>query len=558
MNANIMGLLNNTLDIVKFINENMEPIDSLVEETEAINRVLLQKVNEVNRLYTLLNEKEKQETFMILSREFSSDSLMHIYLLSILLYCVHKEDILHELLVIVLSDKLNIYQSVLIEYQIAREEFLHGSYADMYHLRRKLHSYNVLKFCKMVQQPKYIPYNDRNKNRVVIVTKQILAIKHAPTRIVLEQCYTLIKELGMEVFLVVSPTSDLNNQEILWYNMANESCIDQFDGNYIVTYDANKVYVRQEELNDDFVIIYKNVPIHGKQIKFENSRTEDLKHIIDRIYDLNPMFVYDMGSINPISDACNCFTTVVSMHMAYGNPVSDASILLTLLEKGKQDGEISKSAVMEGYNQIILKDKFIFPIDNPSNPFNRSDYKINENAFVIALVGNRLQKELTDKFKAVLKQIMKHNQNINLMIIGDFPEYISFFQDQTFDQRIYYMGYQDELADVIVMADLFLNPPRRGGGTSALISLMAGVPVLTLADGDVAGNVGPQFTAANYDELIEILELYYSDMSFYNRQKESGILLANELTDFTNSLKNNVTRIEKAILQLEGRVTSED
>ena len=49
--------------------------------------------------------------------------------------------------------------------------------------------------------------------------------------------------------------------------------------------------------------------------------------------------------------------------------------------------------------------------------------------------------------------------------------------------------------------DAYLNPPRYGGGSSAAFALAMGVPVLTLATGDVANIAGPRFVFASFDEI---------------------------------------------------------
>lgn len=83
------------------------------------------------------------------------------------------------------------------------------------------------------------------------------------------------------------------------------------------------------------------------------------------------------------------------------------------------------------------------------------------------------------------------------------------------------------------VTDLYLNPERAGGGFSSVMALMAGIPVLTLPDCDVARMAGEAFTVPDYEAMADAAAAYVSDTEFYQRQAEK----ANETKEQNSPLK---------------------
>lgn len=556
MNKTITEIIKNIIEIVSFANESLALSNGLDNKDQLLNSPYIkEKMNSTNKLYLSLTNTDKLEFYNILNTEFEQDSIMHIYLLSILLYCVHTDEIIERITDIIINSNINIYKSVLLEFLIAYEIFRYSDHGDLYQLRRRLHSYNVKKYCNSIEISRnFIPYENRNKNRIVVITEQLLGLNHAPSKMILEQCYELEKNLGMEVFLITSPIRNSYIDELIWFDSFSENRLSYLDGNYIAFYEDGEIFYKGEELNDEFIIVYKNIPIRGRQLLFEENNIEELKMLINKINKFNPLFVYDMGSIHPLADACNSFTTVVSMSMGYGYPVSDAPILLSLNKNGESQDDRSIISILDNNNQVVLNDKFIFSLDKPTNPHNRAQYGLSKNVFLIAIVGNRLDAEITTDFIGMLRHVMLNDNEIEILLIGKYPNYETYFIDAIFKDRVHFMGWQEDFANFITISNIFLNPPRKGGGTSALIALSSGVPVITLSEGDVAGNVGADFICKDYKEMEAVIKKYKQDKEFYKDQSIKGINYTHKKTDLTGNLKNNLNRIEETILMLEGKL----
>lgn len=105
-------------------------------------------------------------------------------------------------------------------------------------------------------------------------------------------------------------------------------------------------------------------------------------------------------------------------------------------------------------------------------------------------------------------------------------------------------GVVKDILSVIEHFDLYVNPIRRGGGTSVIEAMYKKIPAVTVDYGDV----GDQFCCKNYDEMVPIIKEYITNKKFYEAQAK----LAGELADeYLDSFKE-FARIMKEYYKLQG------
>jgi hypothetical protein len=559
MKKSVSDLLNSLIQTVAFYDEKIAGNESYSEFANSIDYV--QRLERINNLYTALSEQDKEEFYRVLDDEFRSDIPLYIFLLSFMIKAVNSNGIIEKLIEIICKGQLDVYTSVELELQILAEINKNYEQGSMYDKQRKLHTYNSESFRAIIQPPSdYIPYQKRNKNRVVVMAEQLLALKHAPSKITYNLCYTLQQVLGMEVLLISCPivTKQIKTNNC-WTEVAiTEYYYQELNGNYVFFITGDNVLSKEYELNGYFVINYKDCNIAGRQVPFCSENTDNLRNLIQIIYEFNPAFIYNLDMVSPVAEICAGFTTLVSGAMNYGYPVSNAHILLKLAKRDEAKSSTEDIAILNPYRQLVIRDELHFDIEPPVNYENRSMYGIAEDAFLIVMIGNRLEFDLTLNFKSVLKSMFELDQKIEILLIGKYPEYQQYFSDEIFADRIHNIEYHNHLTEVLGIADLYLNPPRTGGGTSALISLYSGVPVITLPEGDVAGNVGGDFICADEQDMINTVRRYLTDKDFYKQQQQKGLAITNKLTDDTTKLKDKLSKITQAIIISEEGGLSEN
>ncbi len=549
MDKNVVSILTLLLKTVNIIEDYLKTHDNVhdINVYPPYNEIK----NEIYHIYMPFDRKEK--LFQMLEKDFSDDVRSQIYLLSILLKCTHDIRIIEQIIRLITSGNLDSYYGSVLEYEIAYELFTHQYEQEIsYPLKREIHSFNVNNFKNILQVTEdYQPFHNRNKNRIVVITEQLLDIKHAPSKIILEQCYALNKGLGLDILLFVCPITMSYEDQSGWHEFMRQNYLNELNGDYIIKYEDGKILSAPKDPDGIFYIQYKDAVFRGKQVPFIQEYLQMQKLILNVIKEYNPLFVYNIDSINPIADLCSNFTTVVSSLLSYGYPVSESQVLLYLDNHMTSGDGRSSYSVLEDTKQIAMNMKWHFDIEEPDVSYSKTDFGIEESEFVIAIVGNRLSVEITEEFIQLLESILRIDPRVSIMLIGIFPNPYEKFKNSIFQNRIHSVGYQEKLAAALGAADLFLNPPRIGGGTSALYALYVGVPVITLPDCDVAYNVRNDYVCRNSDEIVETVKKYVADHEYYEQQRKHGIEYTHSLSDLTSIFKTTISHIEEAIIKME-------
>lgn len=88
--------------------------------------------------------------------------------------------------------------------------------------------------------------------------------------------------------------------------------------------------------------------------------------------------------------------------------------------------------------------------------------------------------------------------------------------------HIRFLGGQKNLQSAIGMMDIFVNPPRLGGGTGAILAMLERKPIITLAGCDVASSVGEDFFCECVEKFPEKILRYRRDSVYYEKQSKAA------------------------------------
>lgn len=460
---------------------------------------------EIKSDFKLLEQNKLiDELYIYVRNEFIDDYEMQIYLLSIIYAITLEEHSLIEVFNILCKDEIDLLTRMCIRTQVEINIFRNNNISRNYQLRRIVQKNIVDQFEKLLDlNMPYKQLKDRNKNRIVIVTNQLLGDLHAPTNITKEICYILQEKLGFEVILIVSyENMDDINLDDIWHNSSRLFYYSECTGNFTTERYGSIISGYQLVMN-------------------ENNYINETKQIIRELYNFNPLCVWYMGACASFADLFLKYTTVLAMPFTNGYAISDANIMVSYLDS--QSDEIKDMELyINQQNQCTLKYDLDMPIRPSENTYDRVDFGINDNDFIITIVGNRLDHEITETFLVLLKRVLMIEQRIVIVFIGVFNEYESILKDEIFIGRTKYLGFQEDLVGVLSIMDLFLNPPRQGGGAGAIYALYNGVPVVTLDNCDVGNCINKDDTCSNEEEILDQIVRYVTDAKYYEVQSEKA------------------------------------
>ena len=119
------------------------------------------------------------------------------------------------------------------------------------------------------------------------------------------------------------------------------------------------------------------------------------------------------------------------------------------------------------------------------------------------IVGNRLDLDLDGEALNFLEKLMNLHQ-LNLIIVGKVEEDLKNHLISRCNDRIKFIRFHENLIDLFAVTDIFINPKRLGGGTSAAHALSVGVLVFTLNFGDVSKIAISECIFDSYEDMLRL------------------------------------------------------
>lgn len=449
----------------------------------------------------------------IIDKAKESRAYLKIYLLSVLIKLKPEIEHLQETYEAIINSNLSTNEKFFAYYQLTSHSFRglsKGGTTKHIELYRKILSeFNL----NLKEKISYIPLELRNENLVVVFTSQLLGLNHAPTKTALDRCRVLKKFLGKEVILLNTAELLPRNGAFPWFDMG---------------------FSNRSEFNYDS-IEYKDSVFRFCQMSNMMPNLAEMSEIINIINQLKPLLTISIGD-NLVGDICSQIVPNAVISTVFSSISTTPSQFRITGRAVTEEEKINLEALGISRDSII-ESTFTFDFKPQKTKLNRKILGIPEDKFVIALVGGRLTDELTHDFIVELSRIFK--EDIHFVIIGIFEKYQYYCEKfHGFKENFTNLGFQDDVLAVLEVCNLYLNPPRTGGGSSAAEALFKGIPVVTLNKGDVATAVGDNFTYNTVPCMLKAVEKYQSDREFYQQQAEIGKERANILLDSDTAFAN--------------------
>lgn len=345
---------------------------------------------------------------------------------------------------------------------------------------------------------------ERQKDFVVVMVSQLLEIIHSPTRLILELCRIIQKYLKKRV-LIVSNVLRADSELLKQAGV--------FGGVFNVNYREERGF---------FKINYRDESFDGYQLMFEKDNVREIKQFIDKIYRLKPFCVWNMASEPALAVVMKQFTDSVYMWMSQGYPPVNADFIVNYIPVWEEKDKKNKEFLIQN-NIKVLETEFLFPYDKPGGTVKRSDIGIPKDAFCIGIIGTRLWGECTDAFLRIIDEAVSRDKEIFVLFLGFLDDVILKFEKRLRDYKNIFerhtsVGARADLVECLRLLDIFVNPPRIGGGNTGAMAMSIGIPVISLKAGDIAAVAGEEFTAETLSGYPELILKYKNDIGFYEKQ----------------------------------------
>ncbi|MGA3023315.1 MAG: hypothetical protein ABSF98_00960 [Bryobacteraceae bacterium] len=349
----------------------------------------------------------------------------------------------------------------------------------------------------------WMPPAERCGGHVVVAAVQMLNVAHAPTHQTLETCRTLQRDLGKRVLLV--NTAEMPRAMPLPYYGA-------LGANFA------------EPLTGLAEVAYKGEVFAFRQFAGGMKTDEELTDCLRTVAAWKPEFVFTIGGPSVAADLCAGFTTVVTLPMAAGFPVSAGTLFVALGVPDEKQRRLQQ-ALQVPDERVTFHAQGTFDLPPRSATLQRAALEIPDDAFVLVVAGNRLDDDVTGEFATAVAGLLETAPRAFAVLVGPFAGQASL------SRRTRAIGFQTDLLAVYEIGDAFLNPPRLGGGSSAAFALAMGLPVLTLAEGDVAAVAGEAFVFPSFAAIEAEVRRLMADTTYRESRRAQARSRWNEISD---------------------------
>lgn len=452
----------------------------------------------------------------------------YYYLMTFLLYATEKPEIYKLLLdYCMIDDTLMKETKLFLYFQFTRYNFLHPSVVtkEIADLCDDLYSiiYQAY-FQEVAESYEKIPKEERNKDLVFVFSSQVLNTAHAPTKTLLDRCYALETALNKKVFII-------NTAEMLngygGFTTFRTSC-----GSYA------------SQFNDLQHYPYKDRRFMFFQCPQEMPQVAVIQQIIEVIKSEKPYFILNIGGNSIVSDICSNIVPTLTLATVFSGRSTTRGQFQAIGRKVNQDDRdwIKKHNLGEDH---IIESLFTFVFREQTHSYTREELGLPQEGFVVQLVGGRLSLEVDTKCLELLIKIME--QGIYVAFVGGFDAFDKLSDtNEVFHKYAINLGFQEDVLAVDECCDLYLNPKRTGGGSSAAEAMFKGMPVVTFDYGDVGVAAGDDFHVADWEEMFSQVLRYANDTEYYNMMSSKAQNRAARLLDTEGEFLKIIEEMERS------------
>lgn len=453
-----------------------------------------------------------------------NDRLFYIYCLSILLNALKEERHVVALYNEVHEAFYSVDQCFFVFHQLKRYFLLNSDASGREWMNQLYEEIETAWIENCEELCESIPVEKRNINRVAIIILQFLGRTHAPTKTALERIETLNKKMGKEVLVIHSAEQLSKCGEMPFYKGMIGNIDHRLDG-----------FNRVEGKNGHTFPMYQPKTIMPDYL--------EIKKILDMLREFAPHKLIVLGDHCLLGDLAARMIPTVCIPMTFS----------TIPKKQNQFVAVGKHLTEDDYTNIkamgceperYIESTFTFDVIEQTTKLSRAELGIPEDKFVLSVVGIRLDHEVTESFIRGLQKVFEHGCHI--AFAGKFEEYGDLCKRvPELAAHSTFVGYQDDILAFEEVCDLYVNPPRVGGGFSVVEAFCKGKPAVTLPYGDVAASAGPEFWVESPEKMEMTILRYKNDAAFYQKQAERAIKRSAELFDSVGALQHILDEMEK-------------
>lgn len=372
-----------------------------------------------------------------------------------------------------------------------------------------------------------IPVEQRNQELVFIFTSQFLTEVHAPTKTVCDRAYYLQHHLGKKTVIINTAMMIPQKGDTPFYHRSQ--------GGYLKEYSKMSYFKFRDETFEFF------------QCGADMPDPAMMQKLLRRVSEEKPYCVLNIGGGDICADLCGSIVPEITVSTVFSG-ISTSCGDFQIISSNLKDEDYELLRILGVKAENIVKTLFTFVFKKQVSHYTRRELGLREDSFILLVIGWRLAQEVREDFLQMMEELALEENSLELVFMGLFEDYRQTISSYpSLMKKSHYLEYQSDALAVTECCDLYVNPKRKGGGTSCAEALSKGLPVVTLPFGDVAAAAGESFWMDNYTAMKEKIERYCRDKKYYEKMSELAKNRAKDLTDSKTHFCEAFQKIEQKV-----------
>ncbi|MDO5572608.1 MAG: glycosyltransferase [bacterium] len=374
--------------------------------------------------------------------------------------------------------------------------------------------------CKDLLKPVY--KETRRRNLIYLITLQFIGLQHPPTRSALERISVLSKQLQKQVKVINTREPMTQLGKFPMFAATKASLNESLFGSKEYLYDGMQFTIEQSTLD---------MPEIG-----------EVRKILQEIRTEKPYMILVMGNSSIVADMAAHIVPVINIPVVFSSTVARPG-QYTAIGRRFSSTERQQLFHSDSVPTNIIESTFSFSLKEQINHYQRIDFHLPEERFLLLVVGTRLHDEVDVEFIDTIRPLL--HEGAFLVFAGRFDGYEKRCEvDSDLKNLSTFVGFQDDIMAFDELMDLYVNPKRSGGGYSVIEAFSKGVPCITLRYGDIAAAAGDEFCVETYMEMRDSIRRYMNDSEFYQNQVKKAKRRVTEVTDAVGALQHIMKEAE--------------
>ncbi|MDP2135548.1 MAG: glycosyltransferase family 4 protein [Sulfuritalea sp.] len=334
-----------------------------------------------------------------------------------------------------------------------------------------------------------VPRLPQEIQRVAVVVPYVGHQFHTPSIMAVEQCTALARE-GRQVHI-------FSAQEL----MPTDAVLFRGDG-------------RDLMLPPFSPHVWANLLPAGVSMTVSDSRFSlagRWRKLMPALAGFDPDVVLLVGLYSPLAAALFSVRPAIGISVNTVAPIAPLDVWLTSAppkERGTEWGRLfpAPEAIFHPYRVRRSRQQFAVTRESLSLP---------DSAVVMITVGFRLEHEIRSDWAQRMLQVMaSYPETIWLLAggAGRLPKALA----RAPAGRVRVLATRDDIPGILRISDIYVNPPRMGGGISVAEAMAEGLPVIALAGSD-GGDKAGEAALPNQDAYVERLAALIGDPTLRKR-----------------------------------------